>query len=385
MEKRDYYEALEIPRDASADEIKKAYRQKALQYHPDKNPGNKTAEDKFKEATEAYEVLKDPQKRQIYDQYGHQGLSGTGGFGGFGDFAGFDLSDALRAFMNDFGGFGFESIFGESTLRRRRSEPQRGRDLQIKLVLTLEEVAAGVEKSIKVKKLVACDRCDGSGRERGTSEKTCPRCNGSGQQKTVTRSLFGQFVNVSVCPYCNGTGRIIEKPCLECAGNGRIKGQTTIRVKIPPGVSSGNYIPVKNAGDAGPRGGAPGDLLVIIEEKEHAVFTRHDDDLFIEQAINFSQAALGDQIEILALEGKALLKIPPGTQSGKIFRLRGKGIPHLNGYGRGDQLVRVLVITPEKLSPEERELFIHLSKHQKSKPLRTDKSFFEKLRETLGV
>ena len=387
MEKRDYYEALEISRDASLDEIKKAYRQKAMQHHPDKNPGDKTAEEKFKEATEAYEVLKDSQKRQIYDQYGHQGLSGAGGFGGGfgGDFAGFDLSDALRAFMRDFGGFGFEGIFGETASRRRRTGPQKGRDLQIRLELTVEEIAAGVEKSIKVKRLVTCDRCSGTGREVGTSEKTCPRCSGSGEQRTVSRSLFGQMVNISVCPYCSGTGKIIEKPCLECAGNGRIKGQTTIKVKIPAGVASGNYIPVRNAGDAGPRGGPAGDLIVVIEEKEHEVFTRHNDDLFIEQGISFCQAALGDQIEVPSLDGNILLKVPAGTQSGKIFRLRGKGIPRLNGYGRGDQLIRVLVITPEKLSSEEKDLFAKLSKYQKKQPLRTDKSFFEKLREKLGV
>ena len=383
MDKRDYYEVLEVPRDAGLDDIKKAYRQKALRYHPDKNPGDKTAEGKFKEATEAYEVLKDDQKRQVYNQYGHEGLK-DGGFGDFSGF-GFDLSDALRAFMRDFGGFGFENIFGESTSSGRRAGPHKGRDLQIRLDLTIEEIAAGVEKSIKVKRLVTCDRCSGNGREQGTAEKNCPRCNGSGQQRTVSRSLFGQFVNISACPYCNGTGKIIEKPCLECAGNGRVKGQTTIKVKIPPGVSSGNYIPVRNSGDAGPRGGPSGDLLVVIEEKEHPVYTRHGDDLFIEQGINFSQAALGDHIEVPTLNGQAMLKIPSGTQSGKIFRLRSKGIPHLNLYGRGDQLIRVLVITPEKLSSEEKELFIKLSKIQKSQPLRTDKSFFEKLRETLGV
>ncbi|MCD6161016.1 MAG: molecular chaperone DnaJ [candidate division Zixibacteria bacterium] len=384
MEKRDFYEVLEIPRDASENDIKKAYRRKALEFHPDKNPGDKTAEDKFKEATEAYEVLKDQQKRRIYDQYGYQGLS-SGGFGGANGF-GFDLSDALRAFMRDFGGgFGFESIFGDANARGHRRGPQKGRDLQVKLELTLEEIASGVEKSIKVKHLVTCDRCNGTGRERGTSEKPCPRCNGSGQQKTVSRSLFGQFVNVTVCPYCNGTGSIIEKPCLECAGNGRVKGQSTIKVKIPPGVSSGNYIPVRNAGDAGPRGGVSGDLLVVIEEKEHPIFTRHNDDIFIEQGISFCQAALGDQIEIASLDGKISLKIPAGVQSGKIFRLKGKGITHLNGYGRGDQLIRVLVITPTKLSSDERELFKQLTKHQKAHPLRTDKSFFEKLRDTLGV
>ncbi len=383
MEKRDYYEVLEIPRDASLDEIKKAYRKKAVEYHPDKNPGYKNAEEKFKESTEAYEVLKDPEKRRIYDQYGHQGLSG-GGFGGFGDFS-FDLGDALRAFMRDFGGFGFESIFGDATSSRRRAGPQKGRDLQVKLRLSLEEIATGVEKTIKVKKLVPCSSCLGTGCERGTNPRPCPRCNGTGQQKTVSRSLFGQLVNITTCPYCNGIGQVIEKPCLECAGNGRVKGESKIKVKIPAGVSSGNYIPIKNAGDAGPRSGPAGDILVIIEEMEHPIFTRHGDDIICEQAISFSQAALGDQIEVPTLGDKASIKIPPGTQSGKIFRLRGKGIPHLNGFGRGDQLLRVLVITPTKLSDVEKDLFLRLAKYQKSQPLRTDKSFFKKLRETLGV
>lgn len=387
MEKKDYYEVLEIPKDAGADDIKKAYRRKALQYHPDKNPGDKTAEEKFKEATEAYEILKDPQKRQIYDQYGFQGLRG-GGFGDFSGGYGFDLGDALRAFMRDFGGFGFEgfeSFFGGGPQSNQRTGPQRGRDLQIRLELSLEEIATGIEKTISISRLVTCDTCGGTGREPGTAEKTCPRCGGTGQQKTVSRSILGQIVRVSSCPYCSGTGKIIEKPCLTCAGNGRIKGKSKVKVKFPAGVSSGNYIPVKNMGDVGPRGGPAGDLLVVVDEKDHLHFTRHGDDIICEQAISFSQAALGDEIEVPALDGSIMLKIPTGTQSGKVFRLRGKGIPHLNGYGRGDQLVRVLAITPTKLSPEEKELFAELARLGKDRPLKVDKTFFEKLRETLGV
>jgi molecular chaperone DnaJ len=386
MEKRDYYEVLEIHRDASDEEIKKAYRKKALLYHPDKNPGDKTAEEKFKEATEAYEVLKDPQKRQLYDQYGHQGLRG-GGFGDFSGGFGFDLSDALRAFMRDFGGFGFDtfdSIFGGGTTGRR-SGPQKGQDLRVKIDLSLEEIAAGVEKTINVSRLVSCKNCKGSGMEPGTSAKTCPRCNGSGEQRTISRSILGQMVRVTTCPYCHGTGKIIEKPCNECAGNGRVKGKSQVKVKFPAGVSAGNYIPVRNMGDVGPRGGPAGDLLVIVDEEEHEHFTRHGDDIILEQAISFSQAALGDQIAVPSLNGNIDLKIPSGTQSGKIFRIRGKGIPHLNGYGRGDELVRVLVITPSKLTDEEKELFAKLGRLGKNRPLKVDKSFFEKLRETLGV
>lgn len=383
MAKRDYYEILGVSRDASEEEIKKAYRQLALKYHPDRNPGDKTAEEKFKEAAEAYEVLKDPSKRQTYDRYGHQGLSGAGfeGFGGFG----FDISDALRAFMRDFGGFGFESIFGETTGGARGSgRTRRGRDLQINLKLSLEEIATGVEKTIKVQRLVECERCSGSGAERGTGEKQCPRCRGRGEVQTVSRSIFGQIINVSTCSTCGGTGRVIEKPCIDCAGNGRVKGQTQIKVRIPAGVSAGNYIPVKGAGDVGPKGGQPGDLIVMIEEIDHPIFTRHGDDIICEQAISFSQAALGDEIEIETLGGKTTLRIPAGTQSGKVFRLNGKGLPHLNGYGRGDQLVRVHVITPTKLSAEEKELFKKLAALQKS-PSVSDKTFFEKLRQTLGV
>ncbi len=388
MEKRDYYEVLEVPREAGEDDIKKAYRKKALLFHPDKNPGDKSAEEKFKEATEAYEVLKDSQKRQLYDQYGHQGLQG-GGFNGFsGGSYGFDLSDALRAFMRDFGGFGFDGfddIFGGASRSRGRSGPQRGRDLRISIPLTLEEIANGVEKKLNVTRQVNCENCDGTGAEPGTSKKTCPRCQGSGEQRTVSRSLLGQMIRVSPCPYCSGTGQIIEKPCIECAGNGRRKGKSQVKVKFPPGVTAGNYIPVRNMGDTGPRGGPAGDLLVIVDEQEHEHFTRHGDDIVCEQAISFSQAALGDEIKVPSLEGDISLKIPAGTQSGKIFRLRGQGIPHLNGYGRGDELVRVLVITPNKLSSEEKELFARLAHLGKDRPLKVDKSFFEKLRETLGV
>jgi molecular chaperone DnaJ len=382
MAKRDYYEVLGIPRDAGVEDIKKAYRQLALKYHPDRNPGDKTAEEKFKEAAEAYEILKDAEKRQSYDRFGHQGVAGAG-FQGFGDF-GFDLGDALRAFMRDFGGFGFEDMFGQSS-SRRRSGPQKGRDLQIVLKLSLEEIASGVEKTIKLQRLVICERCGGSGVEKGTADKSCPRCQGTGELKTVSRSLFGQFINVSVCSQCGGSGRIIDKPCLECAGNGRVKGQTQIKVKIPAGVTTGNYIPVRNAGDAGPRGGPAGDVVVVIEEIEHPVFTRHGDDVICEQAITFSQAALGEEIRISTLDGEVAQKIPAGTQSGKIFRIHGKGIPHLNGYGRGDQLVRVTVLTPSKITAEEKELFRKLAELQRSKPQKYDKSFFEKLRQTLGV
>lgn len=385
MAKRDYYEILNVGRDASEDEIKRSYRKLAVKYHPDKNPGNKSAEESFKEATEAYEVLKDSQKRQLYDQYGHAGLRGVGA-GGFGGFEGFDLGDALRAFMRDFGGFGFDDIFGFGGSRTGgNAGPQRGQDLQAKLSLTLEEIAAGIEKTLKIKRLVVCDSCSGTGAEAGSSRKTCPTCGGRGQVRKVSRSLFGQFVNIQTCQHCGGEGQIIEKICSRCAGNGLVNGQTSIKVKIPAGVSAGNYISVSGSGNYGPRGGPPGDVLVIIDEEEHEHFTRRGDDIICETPLSFSQATLGAEIEVPALDGKANLKIPAGTQSGKIFMIRNKGIPHLNGFGRGSQLIRVIIWTPTKLSDEEKALFKKLAESRGEKPPPADRSFFEKLRATLGV
>jgi len=383
MARRDYYDILGVGRQASEDEIKKAYRKLAVKYHPDKNPGDKAAEEAFKEATEAYEVLKDSQKRQIYDAYGHAGL--RGGTGGFEGFAGFDIGDALRAFMRDFGGFGFDDIFDIGGSQRRQSGPARGRDLQVELELTLEEIAVGIEKQLKIKRMVACDRCSGSGAEPGSSTKTCPTCGGQGQVRRVSRSLFGQFVNIQACPHCSGEGRIIERACAACAGQGLVKGQTTVKVKIPAGVSSGNYIAVRGSGNYGPRGGEPGDALVVIREKEHKQFTRRGDDIICEVPLSFSQAALGAEISVPTLDGDSTLKVPAGTQSGKVFMLRNKGIRHLNGMGRGDQLVRVVVWTPSSLSAEEKELFKKLADSLGEKPPPADRSFFEKLRETLGV
>ncbi len=381
MAKRDYYEILGLDRGANEDEIKKAYRRLAIKYHPDKNPGDKDAEESFKEATEAYEILKSPEKRQIYDQYGHDGLRGGGGFNGFG---GFDISDALRAFMHDFGGFGIEDLFGMGGGGGQRRGPQRGRDLQVTLDLTLEEIAKGVEKTLKVKRQIACDSCGGSGAERGSSKRTCPTCGGSGQVRSVSRSIFGQFVNIHPCSKCGGEGQIIDKKCTKCSGHGLISGSSTVSVKIPAGVAAGNYLQVKGSGDFGPKGGPPGDVIVVINELEHEHFTRHRDDIICEIPLSFSQAALGAEIEVPTLDGMTSIKIPAGTQSGKIFQLRGKGIPHLNSFGRGDELVRVIVWTPEKLSDDEREIFQKLSKTRGDKPPKTDKSFFEKLRQTLG-
>jgi molecular chaperone DnaJ len=384
MAKRDYYEILGLDRGASEEEIKRAYRRLALQYHPDRNPGSKESEEKFKEATEAYEVLKDPEKRARYDRFGHVGVTGAGGFEGF-DFGTFDLSDALRAFMRDFGGFGsvFDDFFGTTTRTRRGR--QRGQDLQIRLKLTLEEIATGVEKKIKLKKLQRCDACDATGEEKGTPKRECPQCHGTGQVRRVSRSLFGQFASITTCPTCEGEGTVIDRPCNVCIGHGRVKGASTINVKVPPGVTTGNYIPLRGAGNAGPRGGPAGDVIVFIEEQEHHTFRRHEDDIICEIPISFTQAALGDEIVVPTLDGNADLKIPPGTQSGKIFRFKSKGIPHLHGYGKGDELVRVVVWVPTRLSAEEKKLLKELADKENLKPPKGDKSFFDKLRETLGV
>jgi molecular chaperone DnaJ len=360
MAKRDYYDVLSLDRSATTDEIKKAYRKQALKYHPDRNPGDKDAEEKFKEATEAYEMLRDPEKRSLYDQYGHAGVSGRAGAGGYGGFgADFDLSDALRAFMRDFGGFG--DLFGAGTRasgRRRRA----GNDLQVKIKLTLEEVARGAEKQIKLNAHLRCAECGGSGSEAGSDSETCETCGGSGQIKHVQRSLFGQFVNVTECHRCHGEGRVIKTPCAECQGTGTRKKSETISVHIPAGVATGNYITVSGHGDAGERGGPRGNLYVIIEERPHEIFERHGNDILMDMPLTITQLVMGTKIQVPTLEGKVLLRVPAGTPSHKIFRLKGKGIPRLNSYGTGDQLVRVYAWVPQKVSAAEKQLLKDLDK-----------------------
>ena len=387
MAKRDYYDVLGVERNASEEDIKKAYKKLAFQHHPDKNPGDKHAEEKFKELAEAYEVLRDSEKRRRYDQFGHAGTRTGGAYAGGFDFGAFDLSDALRTFMRDFGGMGgFEEIFGESTRGRRRGRVtgERGRDLKVEVTLTLEEIAKGVEKTIKLKRMIPCEVCNGSGAERGSGKATCPQCKGAGEIRHVRQSIFGQMMTVTTCPRCRGEGEIIEKPCSNCGGDGRVRGSSTINVKVPPGVATGNYIPLRGHGDAGARGGPAGDVYVFIEEEEHPVFKREGNDILIHFPISIAQAALGDEIEVPTLDGKTLLKIPAGTQSGKIFRMRGRGIPALNGYGKGDELVQVVVWVPTSLSVEEKRFLKQLSEMPGFKPPK-DKGFMERLRETLGV
>ncbi len=384
MAKRDYYEILGVERGASEDEVKKAYRQLAIKFHPDKNPGNKQAEENFKEATEAYEVLKDAQSRAQYDQYGHAGVSGHPGFGAGGSGAGFDINDALRAFMRDFGmgGSGFEEMFGGGQRRRGRQDLYHGEDLKIRLKLTLEEIAFGTDKSIKIKRFKRCAACSGKG---GSSLRRCPQCNGAGQVQQVSRSMFGQFVSVTPCNNCGGTGEVISSPCTTCSGSGRVEEQATISVKIPAGVSEGNYIPLRGEGNAGMRSGESGDLMVMIEERPHERFVRHGGDIITEVPITFAMAALGGDIDIETLEGHVKLKIPAGTQSGKMLKLRGLGLGRLRSSGRGDLLVKVSLWTPTSLTDEQRLLYEKLRHVEGEVPSKVSKSIFERLRESLGV
>jgi len=387
MSKRDYYEILEVGKSAGPDEIKKAYRKAALKYHPDRNPNNKEAEEKFKEAAEAYEVLSDTDKRRRYDQYGHEGVRAGTDYHGYSN-----VNDIFSTFSDIFGsGFGgsiFEEVFagGRGRPRGRGQTGIPGSDLKIRLKLTLEEISHGVEKKLKIKRWKTCETCEGTGAKSSGSRTTCPTCNGTGEIRQVSRSVFGQFVNITTCGTCNGEGKIIKDRCVTCGGEGRVQGETTIKVNVPAGVSEGNYIPLRGQGNAGQRGGAPGDLLVVIEEETHALFVRNNDDIILDLLISFPEAVLGTEVEIPTLDGRARLKIDPGTPSGKILRMRSKGIPQLNGGPRGDELIRVNVFVPTHVSKEDREALKNLSKSEGIKPregdrsAHSDKSFFEKMK-----
>ena len=382
MAKRDYYETLSVARGASEDEIKKAYRKVAMQFHPDRNPGDKGAEAKFKEATEAYEILRDADKRARYDQFGHAGVgSATGGGAGAHDFSGFDLADALRAFMRDFGGDGgIEDLFGSGRGQGARG-PARGDDLQVRLPLVLEEIASGVEKKIRVKHLKRCGICSGRG---GKGEKACSQCQGRGQVRRVQQTMFGQFVNVSACSRCDGEGSTVSEPCKTCGGDGRVSESETVAVKVPAGVANGNYIPLRGLGDAGRRGAPPGDLIVLIEEKEHDVFERRGDDLYVELPVNFPTLALGGRVEVPTLADAAhALDVSAGTPSGHVSRVRGKGLTGLRG-GRGDLYVRLMVWVPPKLPGAEKKLLEDLRKSEAMKAPRAARSVFERVRDSFG-
>jgi molecular chaperone DnaJ len=379
MPKRDYYEVLGVNRNATDDEIKKAYRKLALQYHPDRNPNDKAAEEKFKEVTEAYEVLRDSSSRGRYDRFGHAGMEGMRGFGF--DFGTFDLGDALRAFMRDFGS-PFGDIFGHAA--DGRGTARAGRDLKVKVTLTLEDIAKETEKTIRFRRLSQCKACSGTGAKDGTALQTCPSCKGQGQVKRVHQSFLGQFVNVTTCGTCRGEGRVITERCDRCGGEGRTQVEETIQVKIPAGISSSNYIPIRGKGNDGLRGGPTGDLLVYIEEKEHPLFDRDGADIFCDVPIEYPLAALGGRIDIPTLDGPYQLKVAPGTQSQRVFRLKGRGLPRLGRRGKGDQLVRLIVWIPTKMSKKERQLVEQLAQFKRDEKLEPGKSFLTKLRTLLG-
>ena len=361
----DYYGVLGVGRDASPDEIKKAYRAQAFKYHPDKNKGDEGAEEKFKQATEAFEVLSDAEKRVQYDQFGKSALGG--GPQGFRGAQGFDMDDALRTFMGAFAGENlFEQLF-RGGAGGGRPAVQRGSDIRVRLKLTMEEISQGVKKKLKVSRNVSCEKCGGSGAKPGTKSVTCPECRGRGQ---VTRQqnlgMFGAFQSVGPCGGCSGTGQIIEEKCESCDGLGVTRGRTTIEIEVPAGVMTGNFIPMRGAGNAGPRNGVDGDLLVVIEELPHELFERHGNHILLELPVSLDVATLGGSVDVPTLGGKAKLKIAAGTASGSTLRMRGKGIPHLHGRGAGDELVHVVVWVPKRPSAEEKRLLKELGKLQSS-------------------
>jgi molecular chaperone DnaJ len=378
MGQRDYYEILEVNKNADEAEIKKAYRKMAIKYHPDKNPGDKESEEKFKEAAEAYEVLRDPQKRERYDRYGHAGVKGGGGSGDFG----MSMDDIFSNFGDIFGGAfgGFGGGFGSSN---RRRHVNRGSNLRVKVKLTLEEISNGVEKKIKVSKYVKCSSCSGSGAKNGSSYNTCSTCRGTGQVTRVTSTFLGQMQTTSTCPNCGGEGQTITAKCTACAGDGIVKGEEVLTINIPAGVSDGMQLSVSGKGNAGARGGINGDLIVLIEEIEHEDLLRDGNNLIYDKFITFSEAALGCSIDVPTLDGKARIRIEPGTQSGKMLRLKGKGLPSIDAYGRGDLLVNINVWVPQNLTREERTILEKLaqSPNFQPDPSKSQKNFFSRMKE----
>ena len=357
-EKRDYYEVLGVERNADADTIKKAYRKAAIKYHPDKNPGDKEAEEKFKEAAEAYDVLSNEDKRARYDRFGHAGMGGAAGggagFGGFG--GGFSMEDIFEQFGDIFGG-----AFGGGRSRSRSERVNRGSDIRVTVKLTLQEIAEGVTKKLKINKTVACDKCGGTGAKDSSSYDTCSTCNGSGYVVTVQNSFFGRMQTQSVCPTCGGTGRVIKHKCDKCGGEGVERGSEVVEVKIPAGVGDGMALTVRGKGNAARNGGVSGDLLVVISEEYNPQLVRDGNDLIHNLNITVTTAILGGEVEVPTIDGKARIKITPGTHAGKVLRLRGKGLPDVNGYGRGDIMVVVDITIPDTLTKEERELVEKLS------------------------
>jgi molecular chaperone DnaJ len=374
----DFYQTLGVQRGASEDEIKKAYRKLAMTYHPDRNNGAKEAEEKFKAITEAYDVLRDPNKRALYDRYGESGLRG-----GAAGFHHVDLSEALNIFMRDLGGLGgFSDLFGGAA--SRSSGPRTGSDIKIAMPLTLGEVATGVEKTVTVRLLEPCDRCDGRGAEPGSSPVVCTTCNGSGEVRRAQRSFFGQVVSVAPCPTCSGEGTIISSPCKKCRGEGRVRGEKQVVVKIPAGVATGQYMSMRGVGNVGPRGGPRGDILVVFEVEEDARFERDGEDLYTEVLVTYPQLVLGANVEVPMVAGTVTLQVPAGTQSGQVFNLRGRGLPRINSSSTGDLHVRLQMWTPDAISEEEESLLRRLGELQKV-PEGRPKGLWSKLKESLGA
>ena len=378
MEKRDYYEVLGVPKDADAQTIKKAYRQKAIQYHPDKNPGDKEAEEKFKEAAEAYEVLSNPDKREKYDRFGHAGVGGAAG----GGFQGFDMGDIFSHFGDLFEEFGIGGMGGFSSRGRRGHAVQKGSNLRVKVKLTLEEIAKGVEKNIKVQKYVACPQCGSTGAKSPDAVKTCPACHGSGYTVRMQQSLFGSMQMQSECMTCHGSGKVISDKCPNCSGNGVVRGDEVINLKIPAGVSDGMQLSMSGKGNAAPNRGIPGDLYVQIEEIKHPLFERDGNNLYLEYDVSFPQAVLGAMVDIPTIDGKARIKIAPGTQSGTLLRLNGKGLPGLRSYQRGDLIVNVNVWIPKNLTKEQKQQVEQWVSAPEFAPKNEKRSsFFERVRQ----
>ena len=382
MAKRDYYEVLGVGRNADEAEIKKAYRKMAVKYHPDKNPGDKEAEESFKEAAEAYDVLSNSDKKAKYDRFGHQANASSASGGGGGYYGGgMSMDDIFSQFGDIFGQGGFGGFGGQGQGQGRRVH--KGSNLRIKVKLTLDEIAKGVEKKIKVNKFMACKICSGTGAEKGSSFHTCPTCKGAGRVTRITNTILGQMQTASTCPSCDGEGKTIASKCKTCHGDGITRDEEVISLNIPAGVAEGMQLNVAGKGNAAPRGGIPGDLIVSIEEVEHADLKRDGNNLYYNCYISFSDAALGTSIEIPTLEGKAKFKIDAGTQSGKLYRLRGKGLPEVNSYGRGDLLVDVNIWTPTTLSADEKQILEKLNESPNfaPQPGKKEKSFFERMKE----
>jgi len=374
----DFYSVLGVDRGASDDDIKQAYRKLAMKHHPDRNGGSKEAEEAFKSVTEAYDVLKDPQKRAAYDRYGEAGLKG--GRGGAGGFHHVDLSEALNIFMRD---FGFGDLFGGA--QRPQTGPSAGADVKVDVKLTLREVATGVDKLVKLKLLDPCEKCGGVGAEPGTKPTRCLTCGGQGEVRRAQRSFFGNFVSVAPCPTCGGEGTMIERPCKSCRGEGRQRGEHEIPLKIPAGVASGQYMHLRGVGNAGVRSGPRGDIIVLFQVEDDDRFERDGEDLYTEVHVTYPQVVFGADIEVPGVLGPLTLRVPPGTQSGQVFLLRGRGLPRVNASGTGDLQVRVQVWTPKTMSAEEEKLLKKLAEVQPAPPAAREKGFWERMREVLGA